>query len=199
MFLFILCFGNDKYQIQYESDLVYKTHSDYYLCCILWFLFQVVKLKQIEHTLNEKRILQAVSFPFLVRLEYAFKVCAGNHLLPPTTWLSYYQHFYMSSVFQLNNQPCHQSSMGVMSILSSAACSPVCLQQFSTIPWNSHYLLYYNLSWNLECQYWSGFWISHYIMGNPIFNPVIHDSRVLHLNHEGMRVTNKGYSHEKQM
>ena len=33
----------------------------------------IVKLKQIEHTLAEKRILQAIKFPFLVNLVYSFK------------------------------------------------------------------------------------------------------------------------------
>jgi protein kinase A len=54
---------------------------------------KVIKLKQVEHTLNEKRILQAISFPFLVNLAYSFKV--GFHLLSSFNYLKQllFKHF----------------------------------------------------------------------------------------------------------
>ncbi|XP_063718473.1 cAMP-dependent protein kinase catalytic subunit beta-like [Symsagittifera roscoffensis] len=34
---------------------------------------KVVRLKQVEHTLNEKRILACISFPFIVKMAFSFK------------------------------------------------------------------------------------------------------------------------------
>jgi protein kinase A len=49
----------------------------------IYFLYnsKVIKLKQVEHTLNEKRILQSINFPFLVNLAYHFKVSETFSLL----------------------------------------------------------------------------------------------------------------------
>ena len=48
---------------------------------------KVIKLKQVEHTLNEKKILQAISFPFLVNLAYSFKVSTTDFYHKPIVYL----------------------------------------------------------------------------------------------------------------
>jgi len=44
---------------------------------------QVIKSKQVEHTLLEKKILQCIHLEFLVNLDYSFKVSRPTDVQPP--------------------------------------------------------------------------------------------------------------------
>lgn len=50
----------------------HKANKDYYAMKIL-DKQKIVKLKQVEHTLNEKKVLQSISFPFVVNQSFTFK------------------------------------------------------------------------------------------------------------------------------
>lgn len=42
---------------------------------------KIVKMKQVEHTLNEKRILTSTSFPFIVQLAFSFKDTSNLYMI----------------------------------------------------------------------------------------------------------------------
>jgi tRNA A-37 threonylcarbamoyl transferase component Bud32 len=41
----------------------------------------IVKMKQVEHTLNERKILSSIDFPFIVKLAYAFKDASNLYMV----------------------------------------------------------------------------------------------------------------------
>ncbi len=41
----------------------------------------IVKMKQVEHTLNERKILSSIDFPFIVKLSYAFKDTSNLYMV----------------------------------------------------------------------------------------------------------------------
>lgn len=53
--------------------LVQKTNSDKFLAMKVMKKTEVVRLKQVEHTMNEKKILEIVDFPFLVNMLGSFQ------------------------------------------------------------------------------------------------------------------------------
>jgi len=55
----------------------HKPTSTYYAMKIL-DKAKLVKMKQVDHTRNEKRILQSISFPFMVFMEFCFKARVEN-------------------------------------------------------------------------------------------------------------------------
>lgn len=55
----------------------YKPTSTYYAMKMLEKA-KIIKMKQIDHARNEKRILQSISFPFTVFMEFCFKVRTEN-------------------------------------------------------------------------------------------------------------------------
>ncbi|XP_058447625.1 cAMP-dependent protein kinase catalytic subunit alpha-like [Malaya genurostris] len=63
--------------------LIRKKNTDQYFALKILSKEKIVRLKQLTHTLNEKRILQSVEFPFLVNLECCYKDNSYIYLAMP--------------------------------------------------------------------------------------------------------------------
>jgi len=61
--------------------LVKHLETDTWYAMKLLIKEKVVKTKQVEHTINEKKILQALDFPHIVRLMYCFKDPSNLYLV----------------------------------------------------------------------------------------------------------------------
>lgn len=71
----------------------YKQTSTFYAMKIL-DKRKLVKMKQVDHTRNEKRILQCVSFPFTVFMEFCFK--ASIEKMIKTTYTTDFFFYFFS-------------------------------------------------------------------------------------------------------
>lgn len=49
----------------------------------------IVKMKQVEHTLNEKKILSSIDFPFIVKMAYSFKDTTNLYMVSEINPLHY--------------------------------------------------------------------------------------------------------------
>lgn len=54
----------------------------------------IVKMKQVEHTLNEKKILSSIDFPFIVKLAYSFKDTSNLYMVITAFCFLYFILFY---------------------------------------------------------------------------------------------------------
>ncbi|XP_058056738.1 cAMP-dependent protein kinase catalytic subunit beta-like [Anopheles bellator] len=63
--------------------LVRRRASDSFFAMKILTKEKIIRQKQLQHTINEKRILQSVRFPFVVRLETCFKDNSYIYLVMP--------------------------------------------------------------------------------------------------------------------
>lgn len=63
--------------------LIRKKNTEEYFAMKILSKEKIVRHKQLQHTINEKRILQSVEFPFLVHLENCFKDNSYIYLAMP--------------------------------------------------------------------------------------------------------------------